>query len=549
MKKINTHFRNLVYPVTTVITVVIIMFSLNSCFKSSDFQNIQSPDWEYKLALPLVNTTFRVDDFLNDSGSLVVTNPDNSLTLVYEAKNLFTGSVSDKIIIPNQQIIAPLPLVIYDIGIGQKDSIISTTSQSIEPPMEGQRIDSILFSAGTLKIVVETNLNKSSSQIVAEIPSILDKNGKTISFRESYDNPQQLDLITHEITYDLAGAKLVLDNSPGNINKITFGSRVIWTGDNNPNLSPYDLKFKVSLNDLKFKGMYGYIGQYEYQLYDTVEIELFKNNLQGNINFEQNALRIYMDIENSFGAPFSITVDPLKAHSDFNPPYDINVNLFGEGVPNVINILGPDYSQIGQTIHNLIDTEGSNLSEAISISPSSFIFNVVGLSNPNGNPEDKNFVLNESMFRVNCKIEMDLAGAISGFDLQDTIDFSFDNLQRVGELLFRTTIINGFPLNVKFQAIFTDENYNVVDSLISDPDEWIFAGADVGGPPDYKVTNPNTKVTDIIVGDDRLNNLEKAKKVLIRAGLQTTNGQMIKIYSDYFVQIKMGVLAKYKAAE
>jgi len=529
--------------------MIALVFALYSCFKSSDFENIQSPDWEYNVALPLVNSTFKIEDFLNDSGGLIVINPDHSLTLTYEAKNLFTGSVNEKMAVPNQQFTVPFPLILNNTGVGEVDSVITTLAQSLTPPKEGQFLDSITFESGQLKIVVETNLNKNTSQIAAEIPSIIASNGQPISYRDTYNNPQQLELVTREIIYDLAGATLVLDNSPGNVNKISFRSRVVYTGDNNPDLSPYNLKFKVSMTNIKFSGMYGYIGQYDYQLNDTVQIELFKNNLQGNIDFYPGALKLTMDIENSFGVPFSITVDPLTAYSDFNAPYVVPVHLFGNGVANVINILGPDYSQIGQTVHNPVNTNQSNIVDAIAISPGLFVFNVVGLTNPAGNPAEKNFVLKESMFRVNAKVELDLAGAISNYQLQDTLDFTFDNLQRVGEMLFRTTVINGFPLNVSFQGIFTDENFNVLDSLISNSDEMIFAGGELGGPPDFKVLNPNSKVTDIIVSDARLANLEKAKKIMIRASLQTTNGQMAKFYSDYFVSFKMGTFVKYKLSD
>jgi len=128
--------------------------------------------------------------------------------------------------------------------------------------------------------------------------------------------------------------------------------------------------------------------------------------------------------------------------------------------------------------------------------------------------------------------------------VQDTIDFKIDaDQQELDHLLFRLNITNGFPLNGNLQVYFTDENFVVIDSLITENETTIIEGAPVSGPPLYKVTEPANEITDILVDNDRFNKVKTAKKMLLRTELSTTNEQFIKLYSGYSIGIKVGIIA------
>jgi hypothetical protein len=71
-------------------------------------------------------------------------------------------------------------------------------------------------------------------------------------------------------------------------------------------------------------------------------------------------------------------------------------------------------------------------------------------------------------------------------------------------------------------------------------------GAPVGGPPEYRVTSTVHKMTDANLTSDRIKNILDAKKMILRAGLSTTNEQLVKIYSDYTIQIQLGTIAGIK---
>jgi hypothetical protein len=144
-------------------------------------------------------------------------------------------------------------------------------------------------------------------------------------------------------------------------------------------------------------------------------------------------------------------------------------------------------------------------------------------------------------------VEFQIFAAISTFIIQDTIDFDFDeNVENVDHLLFRINATNGFPVNASVQIYFADKYYNVLDSLITDPDQTIIPGAPVNGPPDYRVSASAHKMTDANLTSERIQNILDAKKIILRAGISTTNEQLVKIYSDYALQIQVGTIAGIK---
>ena len=55
-----------------------------------------------------------------------------------------------------------------------------------------------------------------------------------------------------------------------------------------------------------------------------------------------------------------------------------------------------------------------------------------------------------------------------------------------------------------------------------------------------KSGKPSHKTTDIVLYDSRLERIINAEKLIIKAELSTTNGDLAKIYDDYAFKIKVG---------
>jgi hypothetical protein len=112
-------------------------------------------------------------------------------------------------------------------------------------------------------------------------------------------------------------------------------------------------------------------------------------------------------------------------------------------------------------------------------------------------------------------------------------------------VLFKINSDNGFPIDAVQQIYFADSAYQVIDSLLI-PMQQTLSSAPVGSPPDYKVIAPTHKYTETRIEKDRIARLDKVKNLLIYSHLATTNNgaDTVKIYSDYNVDIKIGVQAQ-----
>ena len=64
-----------------------------------------------------------------------------------------------------------------------------------------------------------------------------------------------------------------------------------------------------------------------------------------------------------------------------------------------------------------------------------------------------------------------------------------------------------------------------------------------------KVISPTSTIYDGVLSKSRLSNLETSKFLLIKAIANTTNGGStnVKIYSDYKIDVKMGLQVHVKA--
>jgi hypothetical protein len=124
------------------------------------------------------------------------------------------------------------------------------------------------------------------------------------------------------------------------------------------------------------------------------------------------------------------------------------------------------------------------------------------------------------------------------------VDFNLDqDVSEIENLLIRLNAINRFPVSASVQVYFTDANYQVLDSLIDQQDNMIVEGAPIGGAPEYRVTDSTRKMTDFVLSKQKIENILSAEKLLLRAGLSTTDGLLCIIYDDYSITIKIGTIA------
>ena len=538
-----TRSRRHLFGIFGAIVFMMIVGTFLSCNKNSmDFSKMTKPEWDPTWSLPLIHSELTLHDILGkDTNNIIIEDPvTHMLTLEYAA-TLFSQSAEQYLVIPDQNnitmesttlniIVPPTDSIPYDI----------TIPYSFTPAQAGQRLDSIFFKSATMKVDVLSYINH-SSKVTISIPNAT-KNGKIFqtTLLLPYVNKVPVE---QKITLDLTGYKMKLDNTSGHINEITAISHILVYGDNNPDLSPYTFRANLDLTNIKFTKIFGYLGLYEYPLSDTLHLNLFNNNVHGNIQLKEIDLLVHTD--NSIGMPLQINFLDLIAHSDKNPPYTVNIADPASGFPNPINIPSPDIRHIGTVADTTMQfgDNNSNIIPAINLSPEYIYFNIKGKSNPANNPAYENFVLDTSRFAVNLKVVLPLFGAISGFYISDTVKFDFNIPNQAEMCAFKVRTVNHFPLDAEIQIYFADQNYKVLDSLFSGKDHHILVAAPVSGPPAYKVIE-SPPIQPFIFSPDPfmaadLARLKQTRFLLINAKMSTYNKDLVKIYADYMLDVKL----------
>lgn len=511
-----------------------------SCFDKRDFEfdKIAAFEWEPNVAAPIIKSTLSMKDLISGADTnVLVEDASNFLSIVYRA-SVFSERADEIISIENQNVNSSWT---FPTGTITDSATFNYTISTTFTSPNGERFDSIYIKSGALLFNLNGNLNH-NGRLRIIIPTVK-KNGMIFRKNIMYNYNNTLPVVTNN-SYDLSGFTI----SFGADNKLNINFSITVYADANPNNSPYTLNLNEAFQNIKFHKIFGYIGKRSFSInQDSVDFDIYQNNIDGSIQLEDPKLNIY--IRNAYGMPINVNFTKLDAKSSVNPPYIVSIT--GSGLPNPLLIQAPTFAQIGQSILTKISLSKTNstIVQAVNLSPNYLDFLVEALSNPNGNPAtDQNFVIDSSKFEVDIEAELPLYVSASGFKLQDTVDFDLgDDIDEVEWVILKVYTSNGFPLDVSMQIYFADSLGNKLDSLLTSIDKIISSGI-VGPAPSYKVITPTEKHLSIQINQQKMDNLLKAEKLIILANLSTTNNGVdkVKIYSDYEIDVKLGVQAKGK---
>jgi len=554
MKKVSSCFpeksKSLLAMVLLFLSLTFLIISCGKLADDFDFSKVVVPDWNPEFAVPLINSTYSLDDFFSDSAiEYIKTNPDNSLSLVYNSMEGFSGSAEDIIDIPDQFFNFQSPFIIPPLPPGSSFEMMLEFPITIVAGSPEQRLDSLILKSGVLQLAGQTNLNRNVTELTVKIPEIIHKTtSEPMIVNVSLNNPGGLQSnVSYDVNVPIGEYKFIFDNSSlSTKNKITIECTLKIQGDNNPDQSPYNFSISGSFADFSFNLLFGYLGTHNFPITDSLPISFFQNTIVGGIEVGPGAIDLVVAIENSIGMPVTFTTEHFYAYSKANEPNTVDIYLNGPGQPNIFTIQSPDITQVGETVETYLNFSNNNFDEAFNIAPDMLYYKFVGTTNSEEDTLASNFIADTSRISMKVAVEFQLFASISKFIVEDTIDFDLDEVDEVDHILFRINATNQFPLNASVQVFFTDGSYNVLDSLITDADQTIVPGAPVNGPPDYRTTGTAHKMTDANLTNDRIQNMLDARYMILRAGLSTTNEQLVKIYNDYSIQIQVGTIAGIK---
>lgn len=281
-----------------------------------------------------------------------------------------------------------------------------------------------------------------------------------------------------------------------------------------------------------------------------LNLELFNKTASGNFYFEEPKINIY--ITNSFGLEFSFTLTTFAARSFINPPQLLPIEINADTAPNITFV--PFFPSIPGDVAlttYVFDKTNSNILDVLAISPKYIYYGVAATLN-----DSVGFITDESEFSVEVEVELPLYGNASDFILVDTMNFELgfetDTFQTVEYAEFKLNVDNGLPIDVNIQLDFIDSlnPSNILESLL-DLNSEVFLSAKV---VNEIVTQSTLKTTTIFVDRAKLDKIGRANKMIIKARLATADvgpssgpaSPLVKFYSDYALDLKLGVRIQFK---
>jgi len=532
--------------------IILILALFSSCVKE-EF-NTENLDTSFRfspgVAVPIGYARWEMDELLDSLNSIqILTEDDGFMNLVYQEK-LESGKASDLVSIqpfeyttgfPN-----PLPIP-YDLS-----NIIDTFTYSdtkyipVTIGIAGDaRIDSVIGAAMdlTVDIVTQFDLN---GKICVESQDIIDPQGKIFSMCREIDDPTSV--------YNLADYTLRLTDTPADRSlievvytiKLAASTGIIQPGDQIVN-------FTVGLSSIEYDVIYGYFGQFSLDLPPVnIPLDLYNPIYQGSFYFEGAELRLIFS--NSFGIPIEMTINEFGVEGRYGQFTNITGgNLPAPGVPTVMGY--PGLLEVGDTKVDsfILNAGNSNLLTILQTGPSALRLNVDGRINPLGT--EYNFVTDSSEYNVLLELFLPMNGYADDLVVRDTLDFVFDDFydkppEEIEILIFRFNITNGFPVNMKVQAYFFDENDVLLDSVFRDPgDPASFIPAATDNDNDGKVEPIMVEPIEVELSRQQIDNISSSRYMVVYCTLTTPGADQnppenVRFYMDYFFYVAIGAIAK-----
>lgn len=518
--------------------LAVMMYS-TACVRKYDPDRIAAGSWNPNLAVPLAFSHFTVYDILDraDSNDLVVIDPNTGLLALVYTGQAFSFSARDVLELTDFSFSAEYDASEFGFPTmpSFNQNLSGGASESFNySPEGGGDLYTVTLEAGDLGINVETNLQhdldveitfpyitSAGVPLVVNLP--LNYGGMSPTQAST-----QIDLTDFMIDFTAGG---------GSTNTLEFDVNVSISGNGNPINGNEYFEAEVNLSGLLFQLVTGDFGQRVVGVDgDSILLAIFQNAIDGY--FELNDPRLHLDITNSFGFPVQVDITELRT---------VNTNDGTEypmtGFPNPTNVgfpMLPGDSVLTSLVFNTSNT--SNISNVITPVPKYLHFAFEGTSNPAGQAETPNFIDANSQLRIDARLELPLQGFAYGFMVVDTVEFTFDeDVEEVDWVKIRLNATNGFPVDLHAQVFLADVNYNIIETLLTDAQAVLVSGhTDANG----RVVQPTQKITDILIPREQIDMLLDAAYLIIRADANTlngTSGEVVGIYEDNFVDLRLGM--------
>ena len=521
------------------ILLLAVLTSITACVRKYDPDRLASGSWDPNLAVPLAFSHFTVYDILDraDSNDLVVIDPNTGLLALIYSGQAFSFSARDVLELPDFAFTAEYSAGEFGFPVipSFNQNISGGASESFNYiPDGGGELYTLTLDAGDLTIDLETDLQHDLEVeltfpyiALAGVPLVVSIPLPHTGMPTTAANVE-IDLSDYVVDFTAGG---------GTSNTMEYEVDVVISGNGNPINGNESLDVEVALGGLLFNLVTGDFGQRVVGIDgDSILLAIFQNVTDGY--FELNDPRLYLDVSNSFGFPVEVDITELRTvNTNDGAVYPMT------GFPNPTNVdhpIQPGDSVTTTLLFNSSNT--SNITNVITPVPKYLHFAFEGTSNPAGQAETPNFISAESRLKIDARLELPLQGFAYGFMVVDTVEFTFDEaLDEVEWVKIRLNATNGFPVDLHAQILLADADYNILETLLTDEQAVLVSGQT---DSDGRVIVPSQKITDILIPREQIDMLYDAAYLIIRADANTlngTNGEVVGIYDDNYIDLRLGM--------
>jgi hypothetical protein len=502
--------------------MVLPLFFLLGCSQFADLEDVERSNYAAAYAVPLLNTSFSMNDLLEnfEENSVLTVLPDGLLRLQYSG-SVLTENADD----------------VFD--------AINSTLAGIGGIIIEDNIQALPFSGPDGLVIDRMELKE--GQMFWQLENCHDKPiTATLTFPTVRLNGAPLTITRTIAAYNGTGDCPSLNNALSPINLQNY----VITPENDSIYVEYEafdtdgVEIAPSSNNsililgLAFSYAEGYLGQIQHSSgVDRIDIDFFDNWIRGDVYFEDPI--ITFNFANSFGIPTRSVIeqfDIITVDGDTLPLESIYIE---EG----IDFPFPTLSEVGQTKSTdfVFNRDNSNIREVLGAGPIAIIYDVDAATNPDGNTDIRGFVTDSSFYEVRVDVDLPLYGSAINFSVRDTFDLNLGDFDKVDYAEFKLVTENEMPVAIGIQGYFLDADGVILDSLYSESTR-VIAGAPVGlnGRP----TGVQETVTYSDFPPARFALIKNAAKLeVVATFFTTTDGQQsVQILGDQKVNVRLGAI-------
>jgi len=553
------------------IIVFVISVVVYSCIdKDYDFDRISTDiQWDPKLALTIGTMNINIEDLLNSysSDSVLIKNPDGSMTIVYE-KPLESYTAEQKITLP-EQIPFVIPGMIFPNIMPVSGEVSRDTSFTIPVIFSAdQMIDSLKLKVFSLSASGYSTFSNNLSQMITITFTRMNKDTIIGGTRQRLTYFEDIPVQNNNINYTTS-ARTNAYNYMLKFSNVQYGSsetnvniKLTLRGTPGTPINPLSsVNVTLRINEIRYRLMYGYIGQPELlNAYSSMDVSIFSRDMSKNIEWKDPRTVLYCS--SSYVVPADIFIQGLWVRSMNDVEFDVSPDnsqtqnpkdmkyptKIGQVENDSVVMSKPAYS----LFYNALETK----------SPKEIIYRIISRANPHGQGTQYNIISDTSVVRGKLVFTLPVWFRSSGFGYTDTMDFNLSNMGsdnnndnnndesnysvKLKNLLFRTVTSNELPINMRLQVYFADENYTILDSLYTkESNSYIIKSGKVDEVTG-KVTAPYIWKNDAILSENQIKRIENAKFIIYKVTYNTYDYDNTKPYVKVFTDNKLKIIFAVK---